>query len=52
MDRLSERVGFPLPRGSTEVIEAGRRVVRETGEEGLGEVAKTSFGITAQILGG
>ena len=52
MDRLSERVGFPLPRGSTEVIEAGRRVVREAGEEGLDAVAKTSFGITAQILGG
>jgi ribonuclease HIII len=52
MDRLSERVGFPLPRGSTEVIEAGRRVVREAGEEGLRGVAKTSFGITAQILGG
>jgi ribonuclease HIII len=52
MDRLSERVGFPLPRGSTEVIEAGRRVVREAGEEGLDDVAKTSFGITAQILGG
>lgn len=52
MDRLSERVGFPLPRGSTEVIEAGRRVVRETGEEGLRDVAKTSFTITAQIQGG
>jgi ribonuclease HIII len=52
MDRLSERVGFPLPRGSTEVIEAGRRVVREAGEEGLDDVAKTSFGNTAQILGG
>lgn len=52
MDRLSERVGFPLPRGSTEVIEAGLRVVRVAGEEGLRDVAKTSFTITAQILGG
>ena len=52
MDRLSERVGFPLPRGSSEVTEAGLRVVREVGEEGLKDVAKTSFGITAQILGG
>ena len=51
MDRLSERVGFPLPRGSSEVIEAGRRVVREAGEEGLKDVAKTSFGLTARILG-
>ena len=52
MDRLSERVGFSLPRGSTEVIGPGLRVVREAGEEGLKDVAKTSFGITAQILGG
>ena len=52
MDRLSELVGFHLPRGSSAVIEAGRRVVRETGEEGLRDVAKTSFGITAHILGG
>ena len=50
MDRLSERVGFALPRGSSEVIEAGRRVVREAGEEGLEDVAKTSFGLTSQIL--
>jgi ribonuclease HIII len=52
MDRLSGQVGFRLPRGSTEVIEPGWRVVRETGEEGLRDVAKTSFAITAQILGG
>ena len=52
MDRLSELVGFHLPRGSSAVIEAGRRVVRETGEEGLRDVTKTSFGITAHILGG
>jgi ribonuclease HIII len=52
MDRLSELVGFRLPRGSTEVIGAGQRVVREAGEEGLRNVAKTSFGITARILGG
>jgi ribonuclease HIII len=52
LDRLSERVGFRLPRGSAEVTEAGLRVVREAGEEGLEDVAKTSFGITARILGG
>jgi ribonuclease HIII len=51
MDRLSEQVGFRLPRGSTDVIEPGLRVVREVGEEGLKDLAKTSFGITAQILG-
>ena len=52
MDRLSVRVGFRLPRGSAEVIEPGLRVVREAGEEGLKDVAKTSFGTTARILGG
>ena len=52
IDRLSGRVGFRLPRGSTEVVEPGQRVVREAGEEGLQDVAKTSFGITARILGG
>jgi ribonuclease HIII len=51
MEKLSERIGFRLPRGATEVIEPGLRVVREAGEEGLRDVAKTSFGITAQILG-
>jgi ribonuclease HIII len=52
MEELSGRVGFELPRGSAHVIEAGRRVVEQLGEEGLEDVAKTSFGITAQILGG
>jgi ribonuclease HIII len=51
LDRLSERLGFALPRGSSEVIEAGRRVAREAGEEGLKDVAKTSFGLTSRILG-
>jgi len=50
MDILSERVGFELPRGSTHVLEAARRVVRERGEEGLAEVAKTHFSITQQVL--
>lgn len=52
MERLSERVGFRLPLGSTHVLEAGRRVVERFGEEGLGEVAKVHFGTTEQILGG
>jgi ribonuclease HIII len=52
MEELSRRVGFELPRGSAHVIEAARRVVEELGEEGLEGVAKTSFGITAKILGG
>jgi ribonuclease HIII len=51
MEELSERVGFELPRGSTHVLEAARRVVEERGEEGLAEVAKTHFSITRQVLG-
>jgi ribonuclease HIII len=50
MERLSERVGFELPRGSTYVLEGARRVVEELGEEGLAEVAKVHFSITEQVL--
>ncbi len=49
MDRLSEQVGFELPKGATHVLDAGRRVLRERGKAGLEEVAKTSFRITEQI---
>jgi len=51
MEKLSERVGFELPRGSTHVLEAARRVVEERGEEGLAEVAKIHFATTQQVLG-
>jgi ribonuclease HIII len=51
MEKLSERVGFELPRGSTHVLEAARRVVEERGEEGLAEVAKIHFSTTQQVLG-
>ncbi|MDP8948973.1 MAG: hypothetical protein M3N00_01860 [Actinomycetota bacterium] len=51
MDELSKRVGFELPRGSTHVLEAARRVVAELGEEGLAEVAKIHFSITRRVLG-
>jgi ribonuclease HIII len=49
IDRLSEQVGFELPKGATHVLDAGRRVFRERGKAGLEEVAKTSFRITEQI---
>ena len=52
MDRLSEAVGFELPRGATHVDGAIRRVVRERGEGALGEVAKVHFATTAKVLGG
>ncbi len=51
MDRLSELVGFGLPRGSTHVREAVSRVYRERGMAGLEEVAKVHFSITEQVLG-
>jgi ribonuclease HIII len=52
MDRLSEKLGFELPKGATHVLDAGRRVFRERGMAGLEEVAKISFRITEQIVGG
>jgi ribonuclease HIII len=51
MKKLSEWVGFELPRGSTHVLEAARRVVEQRGEEGLAEVAKIHFSTTQQVLG-
>jgi ribonuclease HIII len=50
--RLSRWVGFELPKGATHVVDAGRRVFEERGRAGLGEVAKTSFRTTQQIVGG
>ena len=50
IDRLSGRVGFGLPLGATHVVEAGRRVVRELGEEGLAGVAKIHFATTRRVL--
>jgi ribonuclease HIII len=50
IEDLSERVGFRLPLGATHVVDAGRRVVEELGEEGLAEVAKTHFATTRRVL--
>lgn len=51
MERLSRRVGFELPRGSSHVLEAARRVYQKRGDEGLAEVAKLSFSTTRQVVG-
>lgn len=51
MDNLSGIVGFELPRGATHVVSAGKRVVRERGEEALKEAAKVHFGTTEKVLG-
>ncbi|HYQ82592.1 MAG TPA: hypothetical protein VEP28_00980, partial [Rubrobacter sp.] len=50
IERLSERVGFALPLGATHVVEAGRRVVGELGEDGLAGVAKIHFATTRRVL--
>lgn len=50
MKVLSEEFGFELPRGSTHVVEAARRVVDEKGEEGLKRVAKVHFSTTEKVL--
>jgi ribonuclease HIII len=50
INRLSERVGFRLPLGATHVVEAGRRVGQELGEEGLADVAKIHFATTRRVL--
>jgi ribonuclease HIII len=50
IEHLSERVGFRLPLGATHVVDAGRRVVEEWGEDGLSRVAKTHFATTRRVL--
>jgi len=50
IERLSKRVGFGLPLGAAHVVDAGRRVVKDFGEEGLAEVAKIHFATTLRIL--
>ena len=51
VDLLSDKVGFKLPLGATHVLDAARRVVEESGEEGLAEVAKVHFATTKKVLG-
>jgi ribonuclease HIII len=50
IEHLSERVGFRLPLGASHVVDAGRRVVEELGEDGLSRVAKTHFATTRRVL--
>jgi ribonuclease HIII len=50
LELLSEGVGFRLPLGATHVVDAGRRIVRESGEDALEEVAKTHFATTRRVL--
>jgi ribonuclease HIII len=49
LDALSARVGLPLPKGSTHVLDAARDVYRRGGEELLGQVAKLHFRVTRSL---
>lgn len=51
MDELSAWAGFTLPRGSTHVKDAARRLLSDKGREGLEHAAKTSFSITGKLAG-
>jgi ribonuclease HIII len=51
MEKFSREYGFELPKGSSEsVVIAGRRVVKEKGEEELRIVAKLHHKTTHKII--
>lgn len=51
MDRLAQKVGRPLPKGATHVIEPAKEMVDRFGEGVLRETAKLHFKSTQKILG-
>jgi len=51
LQRLSDQVGVPLPKGAVHVVEAAREVVAKGGREALAKVAKLHFKTTRQVLG-
>ena len=53
LDRSSERMQTPLPKGaSSQVVAAAKQFVRRWGAKWLGEVAKLNFRTTAEVLEG
>ncbi|MGJ8634399.1 MAG: ribonuclease HIII [Luteolibacter sp.] len=51
MDAATKKVGFKIPLGaSPQVVEAGRRLVKEHGVEVLGKFAKLHFKTTGQVV--
>jgi len=48
---LGDAIGIELPKGATNVIGVGKRVVATHGREGLARVAKMHFKTTKQVLG-
>ena len=52
LKRLGDEIGIGLPKGaSAMVVDAGRRVYNEKGQEGLALVAKLHFKTTQQVTG-
>ena len=52
LKRLSQEFGIDLPKGATNVIGVGKRVVAEHGAAALGNVAKMHFRTAGQVLDG
>ena len=50
MDVLSEKYEIRLPRGSYQVVDAGREFIRLHGRDALGDVAKLHFSLTDAVL--
>ncbi len=48
---LGDDVGCELPKGATNVIPTGKKLVQQHGQEVLTKVAKLHFKTTAQVLG-
>lgn len=49
MEALSEKYEICLPRGSYQVVEAGREFIRTHGDNALGDVAKLHFNLTEAV---
>ena len=49
METLSEKYEICLPRGSYQVVEAGREFIRMHGDNALGDVAKLHFNLTEAV---
>lgn len=47
---LSEKAGFPIPKGATVVIPTGKKIVATHGREALSQYAKLHFKTTQQVL--
>jgi ribonuclease HIII len=52
LEQLSREIGMTLPKGATNVIPTGKRVVMTHGSEALSKVAKMHFKTAKEVLGG